>query len=421
VKNNKIFNAIGKIDDELIERAEEKAPHARSLSWLKRAVPAACLAAVTAIALSTTLNNSEPLPDRGNMTVNNDGDTVTPGDDMTVNDGGDTVTPGEPYGERIALAGLPVDNFSLADIQTEGEMLADRMACVQIIDFFGFPGYADMFVFARVSGTEQREDDVTLKQTSSLQILSTVWSKNGNMPGTLSVAQSLYGGCMGDEKTNMLREGGVYFLPLSYRENEGMWCVAGDLDVLFEVDDKGLVWSHSIYGSFKKYDGKDANNIAEYVKQLTSDENFSAANTVFGKIAGDWGALAEVTVLSVNSAKTDWGYDRHEYTLRAESVLSAASGDRFPAPEDGNSIKVISYSSGYLEIGGRYLVMIDPSESGYIEESRAARVNGDGTITAVAVPGEYYTNIFTEYNGCTIEQMREEARRAKAWREMYAQ
>jgi hypothetical protein len=61
----------------------------------------------------------------------------------------------------------------------------------------------------------------------------------------LKIKQSLYGGCVGDEQTNLLRVGGVYVLPLVRFESDDVWSVYGDLDALFEVDDKGLIHSHS--------------------------------------------------------------------------------------------------------------------------------------------------------------------------------
>ena len=199
-----------------------------------------------------------------------------------------------------SIIGLPVNNFSLADIKLNVEM--DRMACFKLSDFFSYRS-PQIFAFVRVTGTEQWQDKNAnwgggWKQNSSLQVLSVLWNRDGDIPETVSVSQFLYGGCVGDEKTNLLREGGVYLLPMySY---EDMWYINGDLDVLFEVDDKGLIWSHSQFEGFSRFDGEDAGILAEAITALTSDENFSTAITMFGRIAWDWDVLVEVTVLSAD-------------------------------------------------------------------------------------------------------------------------
>ena len=251
--------------------------------------------------------------------------------------------------------------------------------------------------------------------------LSVLWS-DIDLPETIQATQSMYGGCCADEETNLLRIGGVYLLPLVYW-SDGKWYITGDLDVLFEVDDKGRVWSHSQFDGFKQFDGKDASVLSQAVINLTSDENFSAAVTSFGYIARNWGVLAEVTVLSETKTAISvgqWGYDCYNYVLNVDNLLSIAQNDWYKwKPENGEEITAISYSAlDVFELGGQYLMMLDPSEDGpYIDSTMVAKINKDGTITAVYSPD--YANIFEEYNGYTVEQMKEEAERAKAWHESH--
>jgi len=320
-----------------------------------------------------------------------------------------------------SIIGLPVDNFSLADIQTDGGIEADRMGYSNLSDFFSYNS-PDMFAFVRVLDTEQREERErglsTLKQDSSLRILSVLWSRSENIPEIITLSQSLYGGCTGDEKTNMLRKGGVYLLPLSYWQSGDTWFLMGDLDVLFEVDDQGRAWTHSSFDGFKRFDGENADVLAKAVTALTSDENFSAAITTFGQIARNWGVLAKTTILSVIPAKDKWGYDCANYTLNADDILSISDERRPWQPEKGDIINAVSYADidiPHVEQGGRYLIFLDPSEDGpYIEKSRVAKINADGTITAVSED-----NIFAGFNGYTVEQMKEAAERAKAWHEAH--
>ncbi|MDR3085297.1 MAG: hypothetical protein LBU47_03175 [Christensenellaceae bacterium] len=75
--------------------------------------------------------------------------------------------------------------------------------------------------------------------------------------GAIELSQSRYGGCAGEEQSNLLRKGGAYLLPLVRGQGEERWRIFGDLDVLFEVDDQGLVHSHSRHPGLNKYDGQE--------------------------------------------------------------------------------------------------------------------------------------------------------------------
>jgi len=176
--------------------------------------------------------------------------------------------------------GLPVENFSLAELHNPNGAEADSILFFRVSDFFSYN--TSHIAFVRVIGTEQatvqnrprRTDEI---QTSTLQILSTVWSKNAELPETISVMQYKYGGCCADEPTNLLRKGGVYLLPLAYWENDGTWYINGTHAVLFEVDDTGRVWSHSPFEDFSSFDGKDASELVKVITKMTSDKNFPAA------------------------------------------------------------------------------------------------------------------------------------------------
>jgi hypothetical protein len=196
------------------------------------------------------------------------------------------------------------------------------------------------------------------------------------------------------------------------------WSIWGALDVLFEIDDKGRVWSHAWSEDFNRFDGEYAGVLAEAITDMTSDENFSAAVNSFGYIAREWGVLAEVTILSMSHIIEEWGHYRYEYVLNITSVLSISASPYYTwRSNDGDNITGVSYTSGeHLEQGGRYLMLLDLSEDGpYINLGLTAIINDDGTITAV--PDEY--SAFEEYNGFTVGQMKEEAERAKAWHEAH--
>ena len=61
----------------------------------------------------------------------------------------------------------------------------------------------------------------------------------------------------------------------------------------------------------------------------------------------------------------------------------------------------------------------DPSNGVFsvlIAPGQIAKINADNTIAAI--PDED-GNVFEEYNGFTVEQMKDEAERAKAWHRDY--
>lgn len=319
-----------------------------------------------------------------------------------------------PNNIDTSLIGLSVDNFNLSEVQSDGVM-NDRMVMTRLSDFFTYSS-VDMFVYVRVFDTKQWVDKEegynTLKQTSSVYILSDVWSKNPDIPKTVTISQSLYGGCVGDEKTNMLRNGGVYLLPLTKWEEDANWYVYGDLDVLFEVDNTGKVWSHSQFNGLNCYDGNQVSVLSEDIMAMTSNENFATAITSFGRIVRYGSVLVEAKVLSGDKTKDKWGNDYYEYTLSEINLLSTAAD--MDIEISGNENHVISYETVPLESGFEYLLFLDVSEDyTSISDSRIAKINDGNTISPL--PSTEYSNIFTEYSGYTIEQMKNEVERAQAW------
>jgi len=130
----------------------------------------------------------------------------------------------------------------------------------------------------------------------------------------------------------------------------------------------------------------------------------------------------EVTHLSVTSGKDKWGNDCYEHIFSVNSILSTAA-ENLPHPAVGDEIKAISYdriTQIHLEQGGRYLIFYAPGDDGpHIEPGDIAKINDDGTITEIFTPPNYSHRAFEGYNSYTVEQMKEEAERAKTWHETH--
>jgi hypothetical protein len=351
----------------------------------------------------------------------------------------DGIPPANP-----AVTGLAVNNFCLSDLDTGASgVMSLRFAYWDLISFFGWGKSPQAFAYVRVLDTELtthteiicplREKSFTYEaQTSVLEIIDTIWNRGDAVPETITLTQGVYRGNIAmfcDSVTNLLREGGVYMLPLHY-DNKGLgWSFMGDLDVLFEVDNKGKVWSHSPSPYFSQFDGRDTGVLTQAIVDLTSDENFDTAVSRFGWYAKT-AALAEITVTSAEQSVaqvytlTDTGERvteyRYDYTFEA-NVLSKGSNY---APESG-VIPAVSLMVP-LEQGQRYLILLEIygeyETMPAIQPELIAKINADGTITPYnplisTSPYEKYWSAFDDFDGYTVLQMAEFAERAKTWHE----
>lgn len=314
-----------------------------------------------------------------------------------------------------SLKGLAVDNFELSEIQ-KNDYASDRLAVTKLSDFFSHYS-PDMFVYVRVIDTKQfkekQEGFNILKQSSTVKVISKLWSKDPDIAQTLTISQSLNGGCMGDEKTNMLRKGGVYLLPLAKWENDGEWHIGYDLDVLFEVDDNGDIWSHSQFSKLNFFDGKGASELSKAILAMTSNENIYSAISDVGRMMRNWGdgaIIAELRISSAKSEKNKWGNDCWRYTFSKFNPLLKTNVKNVGAVAFSDENKA-------LEVGSEYLIILDNSEDGpYIENSRVAKIGYDGTISPLNNDSDNY---FASFKGYTVEQIRDVVIRAKAWQKEF--
>jgi hypothetical protein len=91
-----------------------------------------------------------------------------------------------------------------------------------------------------------------------------------------------------------------------------------------------------------------------------------------------------------------------------------------------NEISVISGDYN-LSQGGRYLFLLGGYAPGaeaiqwYANSWGIAKINDDGTITPIPFVSKHETyNVFTEFDGFTVEQLKEAAERARIWYEKYS-
>jgi hypothetical protein len=272
-----ILRAIGDIEDVFVERATQtntarRVSVAPRLKWAIFA--AACLLA--AVALAWFMRPTSPAPVAS--VAEGEGGKVPA--IITEGEGGKVPAAITDVNDNNAdysvaaldrIFGLPTSNYTW-DEGPDVMVQADRMLTSELRhllrDFDStYPDVKAAFAIVRVSSVERFGIDraaETMERYSESQIAtcSVEYDFYGDEISletantTVKIKQYLYGGCTGEEETNLLRVGGVYVLPLMNWQNEDFWTVYGDLDCLFEVDDKGLIESHSLHKGFQKYDGQ---------------------------------------------------------------------------------------------------------------------------------------------------------------------
>ena len=353
--------------------------------------------------------------------------------------------------------GLPVDNHCLPP---ENEM-ASRMGVGSLLDILGTPGRAVEYwtnnpvqavAFVRVIEAVQEEDTLT----STVEVLRTVWSRGRELPETMILVQDSGAIMCCTPYGEMMREGGVFLLPLWYNDGsmqgwrEG-WFNWTYRDVLFEIDDKGLVWSRSNYSAFNRFDGRHTSVLTGAILGIANgDENLGrdVAHTSFG-FASDESVLAVVTAVSSESTLLWEDIDMwtNRYTVRVDEILSTptpfglqrggwfeqqqrwrdnwqTSEEWWNKWEQDNIITAVNYTRDLVENGERYLVFITPSYGDWSSQfnffwESAARINSDGTITPVQDVVDNF-NVFDDYDGYTVEELTELAHLANTWHERYA-
>ena len=368
---------------------------AKHNSWVKRLMPiTACLTVVLVVSIVAQ-----------HVTNNN---TITPG---TPSDG----THHPPI--EVSMRGLPVDHFSLANVEANAAV-TNRL----VFENFGaILGPEAIFAVVKVYDVEIIGSLSFGTQISNAVVLKMVYSREDFAePLYIKIKQSIIKNhfCLGT--TNLLRNGGVYLLPLSH--DDDAWHIMGDMDVLFEIDEAGKVWSHSSFEDFKQYDGKSIESFIEDLQNMFSDEEFMLANSPFAVTLRGW-TLADITITSKNEGEIDQhGYEYISYSFVVHEVLSVPKHDDCAPLEETGHIEVHMNEASTISLlqGSRYLIFLDKHKDEIYWTTSVrliAEIGNDDTITAILVPDQHHlgTNIFTPYDGYKISDIREMVLRIEAW------
>jgi hypothetical protein len=275
-----LYNAIGGIDEKFIAdadsaRGKKTTRVAAFAPWLKWAAPlAACLVITVAIAMPAILNNQQGNPASGGG---------SPSADAGGANGGATDGNNNNFGNSVLVAssldnifGLPTNDYTWDGGEPVGA--ADRLETNELRYLMReFNSWSDdvlaSFAIVKVESVEPAEiqsDYPSLGRDGQIAECGVLYNVLGDgLDVPFKIEQYLYGGRAGDEATNLLRVGGVYVLPLVKSVEQEYWGIYGDLGVLFEVDDKGLMHSHSSFAELNKYDGKPLSYLWQDIEYLS--------------------------------------------------------------------------------------------------------------------------------------------------------
>jgi hypothetical protein len=364
-----------------------------------------------------------------------------------------------------------MDNYCLPVEDHPENFQVSRLGVSSLLDIFYGPGRGgddfwaqrplQAFAFVRVIETVQEEDH----QTSTVELLRTVWSRERELPDTMTLTQFARAIMCCSPYGELMREGGVFLLPLWYNDGTDDWWHREGwynwtyFDVLFEVDDKGLVWSRSMLAAFNRFDGRHTSLLTNAILGIANgDVNIGRdiAHSPLGWAADD-SVLAIVTAASTESinlcpdspGREIWA---NYHTVRIDEILSLptefgwwlnsggwldmllrwrenwqASEQWWHDLEQSSVITAVnsSFTADELETGERYLVFIVPSFSDWNAQytffwESAARINADGTITPIWDTDEFNRSIFDGYEGYRARRLATFAHLANTWHERYA-
>jgi len=279
-------------------------------------------------------------------------------------------------------------------------------------DFFDL--HMDAFVLARVAKMRvalpglSDFPHIDHWQKGRLEILEWAYgqTENDQAPATVKITQYVYR----EMYDKLLRKGAVYLLPLW--EDGGVYYPIVTPGVLFEVDERDLIDSHSDIEDFTAYDGRPYGELLEDVRAIVRDDPLLPE---FSRLASmlcpdSPRTLAEVTITGPETlAGEEYGHTVKYRPARLEHILFTGSQGALPAEFSLKTSVWREDKEIATRPGERYLLFIDQYEGEFLMVGNgAARVNAGGAITPVYGEKDSGWNSswpFTQLAGMTVEQV----------------
>ncbi|MCL2234851.1 MAG: hypothetical protein FWB98_00215 [Defluviitaleaceae bacterium] len=236
----------------------------------------------------------------------------------------------------------------------------------QMTDFFpvhlwgGYDESVDAFLHVRVSRANHFVSR-NFDQTMTLGVIDTIWSR-----GVIEIPETIQISRMWND--HIPHNGSTYLLPLVYNEASDSWSIRNAGFVLFGVDNRGLVRSHSLVRDFNRFNGSDLQVLIDTIHEMTQDENFEVAtSTSFARSMGNRVIGSSIpikaTVLDYEFEPRyrEWGPPNHVYrvTLHVDRIILQPATYDTSWIYPGQEIVVFApYNDDVINVGESYFLSL---------------------------------------------------------------
>jgi hypothetical protein len=202
------------------------------------------------------------------------------------------------------MKGLPVSNVRFQDLWGDAGVIPSAATIAAFAGLFCPTRSVAIVQVENVSvkdvyNDEEQQEFLHQTQLMNIRIIETIHCQHGTQAGEVfEYGQNSYPGWADKFDINgnehWLREGGIYIVPITvphcdceYAEGSMCLVLSSNMyhtfwihdkeNVLFEIDDNGLIFSHSRNPTFSYYDGKPYSVLLDEIKRLHSNEEFVTA------------------------------------------------------------------------------------------------------------------------------------------------
>jgi hypothetical protein len=252
----------------------------------------------------------------------------------------------------------------------------------------------------------------TKRQTAQAEVL---YSLGDPMPPEIEIMQSLSGGCQNAQQTNLVRKGGVYVLSLERQSQDDYWYAPGDLDGLLEVDNNGLIHSHSIYEGLNKYDGVPLGTLWSDIEYLYHDHSLRSRFAALLKSDGDGEHFSVVIGRVTGIAKGAGQFGGNIYDVAVDQTIFGDDEEAIKVEIGPSDSPDLILDKPYIFYSGEY-GSNDPAARYVNNIGSVAPLNAEGRITLPsAQDSSYWAHmvLFDFAEGMTPDQLRDEIARIR--------
>jgi hypothetical protein len=313
-----------------------------------------------------------------------------------VTDPADPIDPGE-------FRGLPAQDFKVSDVMNDS--FASRIPFSSMFNFFDIDwgledrGFVECTAVVQVTGIEdvfwRANDGIDYKYAEivDLKVLQNIYGKP--ISQNIKIVQHTHLNPMLADNIYLMRVGGIYIIPLgtsSFSLTEKIYYNSGIYDVLFEIDNHGLIYSHSHINDFNRFDGRPYTVLLNELLRMSQDEATMLYVSRFGRAMRS-STLIEVVITEEGRERTNWK------SYRVQVIQNLSIHD---VPENIN-VQFDKRQHLPVEVGERYLLFVELYQEEFSYTSgNGARVLADGTIESFSVSN----NVFADYDGYTTAQIK---------------